>query len=381
MRKIRWGGERSSSLPLIQVHAPDLKATNKILRHVYKSGNFSNSGEIQKAVSAELSRNVNQKFAGTLVCNNTLGITAALLAIDVRGKHVLVSNFTFAATLHSIILAGGIPVVCDVDEETLEINLRIVTKILSCGKYNVGAVLPTRILGYVNDFSELVNYCKVHKIHVIIDAAAAFPSKSDHWEFEHQATFEVFSFHATKAFGIGEGGLIVGLSNNIQEVNKRINFGFTTESKNEFEDGLNAKADEFTAARAKVRMMSYVSDVDARREFASNYESFISGSNQLSSLVSNQKTIFSYFPIIFRSSELLLRFKSAIDPVITTRRYYFPSLYRGYRGNSSVIFDTVLDVSENIAPRILCLPVYSKFHKSLPSQIVSHLKKTLELIS
>jgi len=378
LRKIRSGHR---PLPLIQVNPPGIKKTSRLLKRVYTSGNFSNSGQIQREVSKTLALQVEDSFSGVLVNNNTMGLTAALLTIDVKGRHVLVSNFTFAATIQSILLAGGIPVVCDVDKSTLELNSDIAARMLSKGDYDFAAVVPTRVLGYVNDFSLLIQCCNSFEVPVVVDAAAAYPSKKNYWDFPVQATFEVFSFHATKVFGIGEGGLIVGQFGDIQKVNKTINFGFTSETKMEFHEGLNAKADEFTAARAKIRQLDYAKDVESRRKFASHYENFANSSNLLSCLTSNEKTVFAYFPIIFQNPNQLVRFKSALDPKITTRRYYFPTIFRGYRGISQVIFENNLDVSESIAPKILCLPVYCKYEKRLPKLVVRELNEALEAIS
>jgi dTDP-4-amino-4,6-dideoxygalactose transaminase len=378
LKKLKLGRE---ILPLLQINPPRVRSTNKLLKKVYLSGTFSNSGSLHKQVSRALGDRVSNSFEGVLVNNNTMGLTAALLAVGVQGKHVLVSNFTFAATLQSILLAGGVPVVCDVEADTLEMSPKIVSRFLSDSSFNFGSVVPTRVLGYVNDFSSIVECCNSFNVPVVVDAAAAYPARENQWNFANQATFEIFSFHATKVFGIGEGGLIVGAQKDISEVTKRLNFGFTSEDKMEFVDGLNAKADEFTAARASVRFASYTRDVDARRKFASHYEDFVSSSNQVSSLKSNEKTVFAYFPLIFRELDLLLQFKREIDPKISSRRYYFPTLFRGYRGTNRVVFDPNLDVSEAIAPRILCLPVYCRYDKKLPTQIVSQLKKTLDSIS
>ena len=372
---------RQYPLPLLQINPPKISETNRVLSQAYTSGNFSNSGNIQKEVSATLAGHVNSSLRGELVSNNTIGLTAALLAIGVKGKHVLLSNFTFAATLQSILLAGGIPVVCDVDDSTLELEPEIIRGILSCGKYNLAAVVPTRVLGYINDFSPLVELCGAFNIPVVVDAAATFPSKSAHWEFDHQATYEVFSFHATKVFGIGEGGLVVGKPADVKKVNEKINFGFTTANKIEFTEGLNAKADEFTSARAKVRFSNYEKDCRRRREFACHYEDLVSKSNQLTCLTSNEKTIFAYFPIIFQESKQLIRFKNALDQKVSSRRYYFPTIYRGYKGKSDVIFESDLDVSEKFAPKILCLPVYTKYSRRIPTQLIRDLTKILDVIS
>jgi len=83
-------------------------------------------------------------------------------------------------------------------------------------------------------------------IPVIIDAAAAFDGFKDS---SFGRTPVVFSLHATKAFGVGEGGLVVSrdqaLIRHVQEIT---NFGFYT--RHISYPGVNSKMSEYTAAVA-----------------------------------------------------------------------------------------------------------------------------------
>jgi dTDP-4-amino-4,6-dideoxygalactose transaminase len=355
MEPIKW---ESFPLPLIQVNPPSIDHTNKILSSAYKSGIFSNAGELQQEASDLLSNHVNSDFKGYLASSNTSGLIACLLEIGVRNRHVLVSNFTFAATLNSIVLAGGIPVLCDVDPETLTITLDTILEVLNDDGLDIAAVLPTRVFGFISDFSEVIEACAKREISVVIDAAATFPDRSDVWRFKHQAKFEVFSLHATKVFGIGEGGLIVGFPDSIDSVKERANFGIRTKHPLQFRDGLNAKADEFTAARALARFSEYANDAEKRRSFISRYKKIFCRSKHIKMLNDGSETIYSYFPVIFDKESNLIRFMEIVNPFIRTRRYYFPSLSQGYIGDSRIKKPLSLEISESISSRILCLPVY-----------------------
>jgi dTDP-4-amino-4,6-dideoxygalactose transaminase len=358
MEPIKW---ESFPLPLIQVNPPSIAKTNEILLSAYKNGIFSNSGQIQLEISDKLSKHVNPDFEGYLTSSNTAGLVACLLEIDVRDKNVLVSNFTFAATLNAIVLAGGIPVLCDVDPNSLVLSLDNILEHLHNRDLNIAAVVPTRVFGYISDFSELIESCSNKGISVVIDAAATFPDCDDVWNFEHQARFEVFSFHATKVFGIGEGGLIVGSADSIKAVKERANFGIAVDDPTHFRDGINAKADEFTAARASARFADYAKDAHIRRTFVSKYKSVFENSKHVRMIEDGPETIYSYFPVIFDTEENLITFMEKVKPYIRTRRYYFPSLKEGYIGGSRVEKSKSLAYSESISRRILCLPVYISY--------------------
>jgi dTDP-4-amino-4,6-dideoxygalactose transaminase len=367
MESVKW---KSFPLPLIQVNPPSISKTNRILSKAYKSGTFSNSGQIQREISDKLSKHVNPDFSGYLASSNTSGLIACLLEIDVRGRHVLVSNFTFAATLNAIVLAGGVPVLCDIDPESLVLTREKIMEYLEDKDLDIAAVLPTRVFGFITDFSELVETCSNKGIPVVIDAAATFPDRDDVWRFRHQAKFEVYSLHATKVFGIGEAGLIVGDVKAIEAVKERANFGIKSEDPQHFQDGLNAKADEFTAARAMARFSEYSKDAEIRRSFISRYKKIFEKSEHIKLIDGGLQTIYSYFPIIFDNEVNLVKFMQILNPFVTTRRYYFPSLNEGYMGGSRIEKRNSLVNSESISRRVLCLPVYVSYSKEVERRLM-----------
>jgi dTDP-4-amino-4,6-dideoxygalactose transaminase len=224
-----------------------------------------------------------------------------------------------------------------------------------------------------------IQLCDSFEVPVVVDAAACFPARSNSWNFHSQAKFEVFSLHATKVFGIGEGGLVVGDDEVISDVRSKSNFGLVN-GGNGFTDGLNAKADEFTASRALARFPMYQLDVSRRQDFVSAYQSILSTSESIKLIQENEFTVYSYFPLIFQTEESMLEFQQLISPFLTTRRYYFPTIKTGYRGDSKVYFSKNLDISEAIAPRILCLPVYFLYEPDLLLEIKSLIKSAVASI-
>jgi dTDP-4-amino-4,6-dideoxygalactose transaminase len=128
MKTVAWS---NFPLPLVQVNPPSLKESSLIVETAYTNGIFSNSAELHAQASKTLAEHVNSKFYGYLASNNTMALTSCLISIGVRGKYVLLSNFTFPATLDAIILAGGIPIVCDIDPDTLVIDTKEVVKLLN----------------------------------------------------------------------------------------------------------------------------------------------------------------------------------------------------------------------------------------------------------
>jgi dTDP-4-amino-4,6-dideoxygalactose transaminase len=368
MEPIKWS---RFPLPLIQVNPPSLAETNKLILTAYENGVFSNSAELQQKASLELSKFFGDDIDGYLASSNTAALTACLLAVGVRNRHVVVSNFTFAATLDAVILAGGIPIVCDINPETLVLDFEKATELLVSKEYDIAVVLPTRILGFITDLSKLVERCNAFNVPVIVDAAGSLPCRKNSWNFEHKALYEVFSLHATKVFGIGEGGLVIGNSEPICRVRQSSNFGLNSTGSLQFRDGINAKADEFTSARALARMQEYSKDIAKRQNFVKLYKKIFRSESRFRIIDDNHDTVYSYFPVIFENEEQLLIFQHATSPFFMSRRYYFPTLQSGYTGDAKIVFTSNLEISESIAKRILCLPVYVSCEEEVKRELAS----------
>jgi dTDP-4-amino-4,6-dideoxygalactose transaminase len=375
VKPIKW---ENFPLPLIQVNPPGIDPTLNFLEKAYETGIFSNCAQLQREASSKMAGQVNKDLEGYLASSNTSALIVCLLEIGVRGRHVILSNFTFAATVQAVVTAGGIPIVCDIDQQTLAIDTKAVHRIIHCGLYDIAAVVPTRVFGFVNDMSELFEVCEASEVPVVVDSAACFPEKSGLWNFRIYPKFEVFSLHATKVFGVGEAGLIVGSRSSIEKVRQRANFGIVEDGSLQYRDGINAKADEFTAARVLARFSDYPKDVQTRYEFVEIYKEILSGDERIHILGEGVSPIYAYFPVIFESENMLLKFREIVSNFITTRRYYFPTINSGYIGDANIIFDADLQFSESISRRVLCLPVYISCTEEVKSEIKVLIGRALE---
>jgi dTDP-4-amino-4,6-dideoxygalactose transaminase len=348
-------------LPLIQSEIPKISSWVDLLEAPYQTGIFSNSGTLAKRAETLLASHIHPSLSGYLCSNATLGLQASLVALDLQGKSVAVSNFTFAATLQAVFSAGANPILCDVNLETLEIDLVQLKILIKSMSYKLDALLITRPFGTYRDYKEIIDYCEQNSIKVVIDAAASFPSKSNYYDAGNY--LEVYSFHPTKPFSIGEAGLVVGRDESISAVKRTSNFGISPEGH--FGDGTNAKADEFVAARAIAKFASYAESQDKRLNFVKAMYSVFEESKLIRLLPIDTPCTWGLLPLRFTSESKLLKFKEAISSKIMTKRYYFPSLINGYTGRGKVFAPASLENSQLVSSTTLCLPVYHEYSDDL----------------
>ena len=138
--------------------------------------------------------------------NGTSALHAALLAAEIGyGDEVIVPSFSFIATASCVSMCGAIPIFCDVDEQTYNIDpLQIEERITPKTK----AVIGVHLFGQPFDIQEVQQICQEHNLIQIEDAAQAHGALFNSERVGGFGHFGCFSFYATKNMITGEGGMV-----------------------------------------------------------------------------------------------------------------------------------------------------------------------------
>src|SRR5579863_2358615 len=105
------------------------------------------------------------------VSSATAGLHLALLALKFKpGDEVITTPLTFAATLNTIVLAGGTPVLVDVEPGTCNMDVERVQAAVTA---RTRALMPVHFAGLPVDLDPLYALAKKHGLRVIEDAAHA----------------------------------------------------------------------------------------------------------------------------------------------------------------------------------------------------------------
>lgn len=160
----------------------------------------------QNALEQEFADFVGARYA-LAVNGGTAGLHMALVAAGVRpGDEVLTSAFSFLATPAAILHAGAVPVFCDIDPRTFNLDpAQVEAKITP----RTTAIMAVDIHGLCADFDRLVPLAQRHGLALTEDACQA-PGATLHGR--GAGTFGVasgFSVNGTKNFAVGEGGFMV----------------------------------------------------------------------------------------------------------------------------------------------------------------------------
>lgn len=344
----------------------------------YEHHRFSNFGPLYaRFCNLCTERFATDGYRAVLVANATVGLTAALIAREVRGD-VIIPAFTFPATMLAVIAAGCRPVLCDVDPQTWELDTGRVRRLLETRR--IGAVMPVRSFGLFRDYTDMLRVCAEHRCPVIVDAAASF----GHNEHRHaigspQGHVEVFSLHATKVFSIGEGGLVFAPRDVAAALERVQNFGLNPDRT--FGDGCNAKVDEVRCAIGLAALESIDAVIATRSALAAKYLSLFARYPQLVQCpAAAGPTPWQTFPIRFRSGEAR---SAAVNRLasrgIETRPYYAPALGEGYKGRHGFDWERgTTPVAEALAQQMLCFPIYESITEEEQAFVLAETAVLLE---
>jgi len=146
--------------------------------------------------------------------SGTAALHTVLLAHDIGlGDEVITSPFTFIATANTIKMVGAKPVFADIDENTFNINPRLIEqKITSKTK----AIMPVHLFGRPAEMNLIQELANKHNLIIIEDACQAHGAK---FNGKMAGTFGIscFSFYPTKNMTTGEGGMITTNDDKIAE--------------------------------------------------------------------------------------------------------------------------------------------------------------------
>jgi dTDP-4-amino-4,6-dideoxygalactose transaminase/nucleoside-diphosphate-sugar epimerase len=136
----------------------------------------------------------------------TSALHLALTVLDIGpGDEVILPPITFAATANVIEHVGAKPVFVDVDPQTLNLDVKLLSGAIT---RRTKCIIAVHMSGYPCDMKEIQTIARKKKIAVIEDAAHAVGSTYGKNKIGNLSTFTCFSFYPIKNMTAAEGGAI-----------------------------------------------------------------------------------------------------------------------------------------------------------------------------
>lgn len=346
------------TLPIVQPSLPRLQEFDAYFDECLRTGHVTNHGKHVHEFEAKLT----ELLGVQTICFNsaTSALIAMLRAIDVVDRDVIVPSFTFAATPHAVMMAGGRPIFADINEETLCLDPPAVERTITGRTTAIMGVDP-----YGLCWEPPKGWADGGNIDLLIDSAPSFGSGITDANPATRARAQVYSFHATKPFSTMEGGCLCSADTALIDRAKAIrNFGIGSDGTVE-QIGMNGKMMEVCAIIGLKQLETWPERILARTDSACGLHLALSEIKGIKTVKcpSNQMPIWTYFPILIKEKFGVDRdtvVKKLHEKGIMVRTYYEPChLMPAYKYNAKYPNHVKLAVTEYVAGQVIALPVYT----------------------
>lgn len=205
--------DRRDTLKRIPLAEPYLGGNEKeYLLQCVETNYVSSVGPFVQRFEEEFAQYLGVPYA-VATCNGTAAIHVALQLAGVKaGDEVLVSTFTFIASVNPIRYLGATPVLVDSEEQSWNLNPDLVMKEVR-RRAEVGrlpkAILVVHIYGFPAQIGPILEIAARYDIPVIEDAAESLGATFEGKNVGTLGLMGCFSFNGNKVVTAGGGGMIV----------------------------------------------------------------------------------------------------------------------------------------------------------------------------
>ena len=331
-------------------YLPDLDEYTAYLKGIWERVYLTNDGPLLRELEGQLKAYLGVRHL-KYCSNGTVVLQMALKALDIT-KEVITTPFSYVATTNALLWEGCTPVFADVRPDDFNIDAGAIEPLIT---ENTQAIMATHVYGNACRIEQIQAIADKYSLKVIYDAAHTFGASYNGRSILSYGDLSTCSFHATKVFHTVEGGCIVTDSDEMAEkLHFYRSFGHRNDDYRSI--GINAKNSELHAAMGLCVLPKVPELIAARKAIFDQYNTRLDFSKMIRPTLSpGMDYNYAYYPVVLDSEETVLRVFEALQAEeIIPRRYFYPSLntlpfLKSYQS---------CPVSESVARRVLCLPLY-----------------------
>ena len=337
-------------IPVTQPFLPPKQEYDALIEQVWQRNWLTNNGPLVNELELKLKEYLRLEHL-LFTSNGTIALQMAIKALNFKGE-IITTPFSYVATTSSIVWEGCTPVFADIDAQRLTIDPNKIEALITD---QTCAILATHVYGIPCHIEEIEALAKKYQLKVIYDAAHAFGTQYRGQSLLNYGDISTLSTHATKLLHSIEGGAVITKD---AELLKRMvylrNFGHDGPDK--FNGvGINGKNSEFHAAMGLTNLKYISTIIKKRKDDCTLYDKWLLSKGLKRPTIPNETVYnYSYYPVIFKSeTDCTKVFEVLAGHEIYARRYFYPSLTE-----LDYVEGHETPVCDDIAARVLCLPLY-----------------------
>ena len=357
----------------------------KHVTDVIKKGSYWATGPEIREFEHSLEEFFNMEHVVTFN-SGTSALHALLLAHDITSGNVITTSMSFISTANCIILAGATPVFAEIEYETLGLDPKDVEKKIN---NKTKAIIPMHYGGKIcKNIQALREMADEHNLILIEDNAESFGAKIQEKFAGTIGHAGMLSFCQNKIITTGEGGAICTNDKDICEKLLLIrshgrveqpgtNYFSNINEMDYIQIGYNYRMPTMCAALGISQLKKIDKIIELRRKVGKYYDENLKGTSEVQIIpeLSGNRTVYQLYSLLLKNPDNRNDLQNyLVEKGIYTKIYFYPihlkSFYRekfGYKRG-------LLPITEEIADKILTIPISLRFTPEDQDYIINHIK-------
>jgi dTDP-4-amino-4,6-dideoxygalactose transaminase len=352
-----------TNMPRLQVarpKLPDFSALEPYLRQIDQNRIYTNHGPLVGQLEDRLAALLGLPERRLVSCaNGSLALIGAMLAMvperDPTRPLCLMPAYSFVATAAAARMCGYTPYLVDINRESWALDPEHLRQHPALDQ--AGLVVSVAPLGRPLDLEAWQRFQEDTGIPVLIDAAAGFDWLAAEGTTLPAGLVITVSFHATKTFCCGEGGLIIAPnSETAMRCFRAINHGFLNGRQAEIL-ATNGKMSEYHAAVALAELDGWRAKLEQFHRVSRSYQAHWPGGETAGRLWTAPSVSGCYAVLEAATPQAARATSAQLDGAGIDTRFWYGSGIQDHAAHSGHPRDD-LSRSLDIAGRLLGLPVH-----------------------
>lgn len=351
------------------------------------------AGELRRRIDAVLAHcqfilgpevaELEEKLAAFCAARHCVGVSSGTDAIQIAlmaegigpGDAVFLPAFTYTATAEVPLVLGATPIFVDVDPGSFQIDPahldRRIADVRRAGQLRPRALIGVDLFGQPADWPALNAVAARHDLFTLDDLAQSFGCTQHGRRLGASAHATATSFFPSKPLGgYGDGGALFTESDERAALYRSLRtHGEGTTRYEVLRTGMNGRLDSLQAAVLLAKLTVFEAELDAREEVARFYDRHLSGAVVTPARVADSAAAWAIYSVLLPDAATRERVQTQLRGRGIPTAIYYPRplhLQPAYRDHHD---GTVLPVSEELAQRILALPI----HADLTEAALAHI--------
>ncbi|HEX7389199.1 MAG TPA: DegT/DnrJ/EryC1/StrS family aminotransferase, partial [Acidiphilium sp.] len=322
------------------------------------------------------------EFCGAAHCisvsSGTDALQIAMMAEGIGpGDAVFLPGFTYTATAEVPLLLGATPVFVDIDPATFQIdpvNLEArIREVGQAGKLRPRAVIGVDLFGQPAPWPALRAVAERHGLFTLDDCAQSFGASLHNARLGHEAHATAISFFPSKPLGAyGDGGALFTEDADRAALYRSLRtHGEGTTRYDVQRIGMNGRLDTMQAAILLAKLDIFEAELARREAIARAYDAGLTGRVTIPARVESSISAWAIYAVLFETSAERDAAQARLRGHGVPSAIYYPKPLHHQPAYAASHDGTALPVSEDVATRILALPIHPDLDDDQVARVIA----------